>query len=64
VVDRRASYYAAHCAMARAVGDSSSKRERRLAVRAATLEVMQRFGLIQMTRGGVPVLLPGKEEIS
>ena len=64
VIDRGAFYAAAHCAMRRAGLASGTTRARRLAVRNAGLEVMQRFHVIERSRGGVPVPLPECEGIS
>ncbi len=51
LVDRRASYEAAACAIREAVPSSHSWRARRLAEREAVLHTMERFGLITRTRG-------------
>ena len=64
VIDRGAFYAAPHCAMCAASLASGTKRARRLAVRNAGLEVMQRFHVIERSRGGVPVPPPECEGIS
>jgi transposase InsO family protein len=64
VVDRQAFYAAAHCAMCAAGLASGSKRARRLAVRVAGLEAMERFHVIKRSRGGLPGALQKCEGIS
>lgn len=55
LVDRGLFYAAACSAAEEAVRDRRSGRARRMAERSAILQVMERFGLIRLTRGGKPL---------
>ena len=54
-VDRRAFYEAACGAIAEAVQECNSDRERRKAEREAVLSVLEDFALISRRRGGAPI---------
>lgn len=64
VVDRDRFYFAACCAIRRAVLHSKNKRARRRAERAAILNVMESYGPIQRTRGGEPIPKCDSEVVS
>lgn len=55
LVDREIFYAAACAAAQEAVQDRKIGRANRMAERSAILQVMERFGLIRLTRGGIPL---------